>query len=61
MNEGDAHQPPPPPGVTWPNMAEKLQFERAASAILNDRPHTISSGMFCGVFIQSLLDIRPNS
>lgn len=29
---------------TWPNLQETLQFERAASAILNERPHTISSG-----------------
>lgn len=31
--------------ATWPNLQETLQFERAASAILNERPHTISSGM----------------
>lgn len=30
--------------ATWPNLQETIQFERAASAILNDRPHTISSG-----------------
>ncbi|XP_026817994.1 metastasis suppressor protein 1 isoform X3 [Rhopalosiphum maidis] len=30
---------------TWPNAQETLQFERAASAIMNDaRPHTISGG-----------------
>ncbi|KAJ1523831.1 hypothetical protein ONE63_010389 [Megalurothrips usitatus] len=29
--------------ATWPNLQETLQFERAASAILNERPHTISS------------------
>ncbi|XP_064212009.1 mucin-2 isoform X5 [Tribolium castaneum] len=28
---------------TWPNLQETMQFERAASAIINDRPHTISS------------------
>lgn len=28
---------------TWPNLQETLQFERAASAIIGDRPHTISS------------------
>lgn len=28
---------------TWPNLQETLQFERAASAIVSDRPHTISS------------------
>ncbi|XP_049787449.1 protein MTSS 2 [Schistocerca cancellata] len=28
---------------TWPNLQETLQFERAATAIMNDRPHTISS------------------
>uniref|UniRef100_A0A8D8Y5B7 Metastasis suppressor protein 1 n=1 Tax=Cacopsylla melanoneura TaxID=428564 RepID=A0A8D8Y5B7_9HEMI len=28
---------------TWPNLQDTLQFERAASAILNERPHTISS------------------
>ncbi|KAK6643736.1 hypothetical protein RUM43_005246 [Polyplax serrata] len=28
---------------TWPNLQETLQFERAASAILKERPHTISS------------------
>ncbi|XP_068894467.1 protein MTSS 1 isoform X5 [Tenebrio molitor] len=28
---------------TWPNLQETIQFERAASAIINDRPHTISS------------------
>ncbi|XP_072156556.1 uncharacterized protein [Bemisia tabaci] len=31
------------PTSTWPNLQDTLQFERAASAILNDRPHTISS------------------
>lgn len=31
--------------ATWPNLQETIQFERAASAILNDRPHTISSGI----------------
>lgn len=30
--------------ATWPNLQETLQFERAASAIISDRPHTISSG-----------------
>ncbi|KAF5307190.1 hypothetical protein FQR65_LT00706 [Abscondita terminalis] len=29
--------------ATWPNLQETIQFERAASAIMNDRPHTISS------------------
>ncbi|KAL0278814.1 UNVERIFIED_CONTAM: hypothetical protein PYX00_000514 [Menopon gallinae] len=29
--------------ATWPNLQETLQFERAASAIMKDRPHTISS------------------
>ncbi|PSN34188.1 hypothetical protein C0J52_23020 [Blattella germanica] len=29
--------------ATWPNLQETLQFERAASAIMSDRPHTISS------------------
>ncbi|XP_050514800.1 protein MTSS 1 isoform X1 [Diabrotica virgifera virgifera] len=29
--------------ATWPNLQETIQFERAASAIINDRPHTISS------------------
>ncbi|XP_049830429.1 protein MTSS 2 isoform X4 [Schistocerca gregaria] len=29
--------------ATWPNLQETLQFERAATAIMNDRPHTISS------------------
>ncbi|XP_017781337.1 PREDICTED: mucin-5AC isoform X4 [Nicrophorus vespilloides] len=29
--------------ATWPNLQESLQFERAASAIISDRPHTISS------------------
>ncbi|GLV36290.1 missing-in-metastasis [Carabus blaptoides fortunei] len=29
--------------ATWPNLQETLQFERAASAIISDRPHTISS------------------
>ncbi|CAH1102078.1 unnamed protein product [Psylliodes chrysocephalus] len=29
--------------ATWPNLQETMQFERAASAIINDRPHTISS------------------
>ncbi|KAL1462345.1 hypothetical protein WDU94_014185 [Cyamophila willieti] len=28
---------------TWPNLQDTLQFERAASAILSERPHTISS------------------
>ncbi|XP_076259378.1 missing-in-metastasis isoform X5 [Rhynchophorus ferrugineus] len=28
---------------TWPNLQDSIQFERAASAIINDRPHTISS------------------
>ncbi|XP_066257430.1 uncharacterized protein mim isoform X2 [Euwallacea similis] len=28
---------------TWPNLQETMQFERAASAIINERPHTISS------------------
>ncbi|XP_044744442.1 protein MTSS 2 isoform X2 [Coccinella septempunctata] len=31
------------PNNTWPNLQESIQFERAASAIINDRPHTISS------------------
>jgi hypothetical protein len=30
---------------TWPNMEDSMQFERAACAIMNERPHTISSGM----------------
>ncbi|CAG2062389.1 unnamed protein product, partial [Timema podura] len=30
--------------ATWPNLQETLQFERAATAIMSDRPHTISSG-----------------
>ncbi|XP_050292981.1 uncharacterized protein LOC126733634 isoform X2 [Anthonomus grandis grandis] len=29
--------------ATWPNLQETMQFERAASAIIGDRPHTISS------------------
>ncbi|KAJ8970632.1 hypothetical protein NQ317_006631 [Molorchus minor] len=29
--------------ATWPNLQETVQFERAASAIISDRPHTISS------------------
>ncbi|CAH1125519.1 unnamed protein product [Ceutorhynchus assimilis] len=29
--------------ATWPNLQETMQFERAASAIISDRPHTISS------------------
>lgn len=33
------------PTATWPNLQDTLQFEKAATAILNDRPHTISSGM----------------
>ncbi|XP_054278947.1 protein MTSS 1 isoform X3 [Macrosteles quadrilineatus] len=33
----------PNPTATWPNLQETLQFERAATAIMNDRPHTISS------------------
>ncbi|KAH1007882.1 hypothetical protein HUJ04_005062 [Dendroctonus ponderosae] len=28
---------------TWPNLQETMQFERAASAIISERPHTISS------------------
>ncbi|XP_030763304.1 protein MTSS 2 isoform X2 [Sitophilus oryzae] len=28
---------------TWPNLQDSIQFERAASAIINERPHTISS------------------
>jgi len=39
---------PYPPGQTamsaWPNHEDSMQFERAACAIMNDRPHTISSG-----------------
>uniref|UniRef100_A0A023F285 Putative cdna sequence n=1 Tax=Triatoma infestans TaxID=30076 RepID=A0A023F285_TRIIF len=31
------------PTSTWPNLQETLQFERAATAIINDRPHTIST------------------
>ncbi|KAK9873756.1 hypothetical protein WA026_002111 [Henosepilachna vigintioctopunctata] len=31
------------PNNTWPNLQESIQFERAASAIINERPHTISS------------------
>ncbi|XP_073995646.1 missing-in-metastasis isoform X12 [Rhodnius prolixus] len=31
------------PTSTWPNLQESLQFERAATAIINDRPHTIST------------------
>ncbi|ODN05550.1 Metastasis suppressor protein 1 [Orchesella cincta] len=37
-------QVPPTTNSTWPNLQETIQFERAASAIMNDRPHTISSG-----------------
>uniref|UniRef100_A0A1B6CYE7 IMD domain-containing protein n=1 Tax=Clastoptera arizonana TaxID=38151 RepID=A0A1B6CYE7_9HEMI len=33
----------PNPTSTWPNLQETLQFERAASAIMNERPHTIST------------------
>ncbi|XP_025833407.1 uncharacterized protein LOC108738129 [Agrilus planipennis] len=29
--------------ATWPNLQETMQFERAACAIMNERPHTISS------------------
>ncbi|KRT81434.1 hypothetical protein AMK59_5999 [Oryctes borbonicus] len=29
--------------ATWPNLQETIQFERAANAIISDRPHTISS------------------
>ncbi|KAF2898274.1 hypothetical protein ILUMI_07897 [Ignelater luminosus] len=29
--------------ATWPNLQETVQFERAATAIMSDRPHTISS------------------
>lgn len=29
--------------ATWPNLQETIQFEKAANAIINDRPHTISS------------------
>ncbi|KAF5301345.1 hypothetical protein FQA39_LY10743 [Lamprigera yunnana] len=29
--------------ATWPNLQETIQFERAATAIMTDRPHTISS------------------
>ncbi|XP_067003165.1 BAR/IMD domain-containing adapter protein 2-like 1 isoform X2 [Anabrus simplex] len=29
--------------ATWPNLQETLQFERAATAIMSERPHTISS------------------
>lgn len=36
----------PNPTATWPNLQETLQFERAATAIMNDRPHTISTGKF---------------
>lgn len=32
------------PTATWPNLQDTIQFEKAATAILNDRPHTISSG-----------------
>ncbi|XP_014255401.1 MTSS1-like protein isoform X2 [Cimex lectularius] len=31
------------PTATWPNLQETLQFERAATAIMNERPHTIST------------------
>ncbi|RZF43869.1 hypothetical protein LSTR_LSTR007205 [Laodelphax striatellus] len=34
---------PTNPTATWPNLQETLQFERAATAIMNERPHTISS------------------
>ncbi|KAG8287164.1 hypothetical protein J6590_044788 [Homalodisca vitripennis] len=34
----------PNPTATWPNLQETLQFERAATAIMNERPHTISTG-----------------
>ncbi|XP_021943395.2 uncharacterized protein LOC110841623 isoform X3 [Folsomia candida] len=38
---------PYPPGntalTTWPNLEDSMQFERAACAIMNERPHTISS------------------
>lgn len=29
--------------ATWPNLQETIQFERAANAIISERPHTISS------------------
>ncbi|XP_074037385.1 missing-in-metastasis isoform X1 [Leptinotarsa decemlineata] len=29
--------------ATWPNLQETIQFERAASAIISERPHTIST------------------
>ena len=32
--------------VSWPNSQETQQFQRAATAILNERPHTISAGKF---------------
>lgn len=35
----------PTTNSTWPNLQETLQFERAASAIMKERPHTISSGV----------------
>ncbi|XP_075215913.1 uncharacterized protein LOC142321586 isoform X2 [Lycorma delicatula] len=41
-NSGSA-SPLPNPTATWPNLQETLQFERAATAIMNERPHTISS------------------
>lgn len=31
--------------ATWPDLKDTLQFERAASAIMSDRPHTISTGI----------------
>lgn len=37
------------PTSTWPNLQDTLQFEKAATAILNDRPHTISSGIILSV------------
>lgn len=41
--------------ATWPNLQETMQFERAASAIISDRPHTISSGFFLSSFVASII------
>lgn len=34
----------PPASATWPDLKDTAQFERAASAIMGGRPHTISAG-----------------
>ncbi|KPJ00024.1 Metastasis suppressor protein 1, partial [Papilio xuthus] len=43
-NTDDSHDMGNAASATWPDLKDTAQFERAASAIMSGRPHTISSG-----------------